>query len=230
MYVMWYENRGEGLSGYQVATSPTPQGPFRTVNASVNMPGSGRIGDFNIFVDDDGRAFHVRTGFDIVELNEHFTGPSSLLTSLDGHADEEGPTMFKRDGVYFLTTGSDCCACVGGSSVVVWSAPAPSGPWHRQGDVGSNSGHNHTNAHDPHKYVTKSQGSAVFRVGRSDQFVYVGNQWNSGLNESPPGPRHHDLLYFGLFEFNDGQGAGGVTINQMTWHDEIEIFVGPFQD
>ena len=50
-----YEDRGAGLSGYQVATSPTPQGPFTTTHTNVKMPGKGRVGDYNIFVDDDGR-------------------------------------------------------------------------------------------------------------------------------------------------------------------------------
>ena len=38
------------------------------------------------------------------------------------------------------------------------------------------------------------QGSSVFKVG--DQYVYLGNQWNSGLKLTPPGPRNHDLLYW----------------------------------
>jgi hypothetical protein len=38
------------------------------------MPGKGRIGDFNIFVDDNGSAYHVRTGFDIVKLDADYTG------------------------------------------------------------------------------------------------------------------------------------------------------------
>ena len=39
----------------------------------------------------------------------------------------------------------------------------------------------------------------MFQVG--NDIIYLGNQWNSGLSESPPGPRNHDLLYFGKLAF-----------------------------
>jgi len=43
-----------------------------------------------------------------------------------------------------------------------------------------------------------------------NSFVWLGMQWNSGLKETPPGPRHHDLMYFSVLHFN----ANG-TIQQM---------------
>ena len=76
LFVMWYEDRGAGETGYAVATSTTPAGPFTTTHVNVTMPGPGRVGDYNIFVDDDGRAYHVRTGFAIVLLNDDYTGPA----------------------------------------------------------------------------------------------------------------------------------------------------------
>ena len=36
------------------------------------------------------------------------------------------------------------------------------------------------------------------------------SQWNSGLKQNPPTPRHHDLMYFSVLHFN----ANG-TIRQM---------------
>ena len=41
-FVMWYEDRWSGQSGYAVAVSRTPQGPFTTVSNSTTMSGSGR--------------------------------------------------------------------------------------------------------------------------------------------------------------------------------------------
>jgi hypothetical protein len=212
LFVMWYENRGQGLKGYEVATSPFPNGPFHTVNSSVAVQGSGKIGDFNIFIDDDDIAYHVRTGFDVVQLNENYTGAASHVVHFTGSG--EGPTMFKRNGIYYITTGSVCCACVGGSNIIVHRAKNVNGPWIQQGDVGTRINAS-TNIHDPNRYVTNAQGSAVFKVG--DQYVYLGNQWNTGLKEMPAGPRNHDLLYFGLFHFND------VYIKQMVWEDSIDI-------
>ena len=136
--------------------------------------GAGRIGDFSIFVDDDGSAYHVRTGFDIVKLNANFTGPAEHVASFDTPKSSEGPTLFKRNGTYFVTAGTGCCACLGGSSIYVLSAPSPAGPWSYQGDVGSVPGHVF-DPHSPSNYVTKAQGTAVFTVG--SQYIYLGNQW-----------------------------------------------------
>ena len=66
LFVMWYEDRGAGEEGYAVATSTTPSGPFTTTHTNVIMPGHGRTGDYNLFVDDDGKAYHVRTGFPVI--------------------------------------------------------------------------------------------------------------------------------------------------------------------
>eukprot|EP01050_Picozoa_sp_SAG11_P034687 SAG11_NODE_12365_length_707_cov_0.629934_1_plen_90_part_10 len=35
MFVMYFEDRGAGLSGYQVAQSATPQGPFKITHPNV---------------------------------------------------------------------------------------------------------------------------------------------------------------------------------------------------
>ena len=200
LFVMWYEDRGIGETGYAVAVSKTPGGPFRTTHTNVTMPGSGKIGDFNIFVDDDGVAYHVRTGFDIVRLNANFTGPTTLVASFQTPKRSEGPTMFKRNGYYYVTAGTVCCACVGGASIYVLASPNIAGPYHYLGDVGSVPGHVY-DPHSPENYVTKAQGSAIFKVG--ENIVWLGNQWNSGLKETPPGPRNHDLLYWARFEFEE---------------------------
>ena len=74
-------------------------------------------------------------------------------------------------------------------------------------------------AHSPNNYVTKAQGSAVFQI--NGQTVWLGNQWNSGLSQSPPGPRNHDLLYWAVLPFKaDGsvaqlEYASNVTITTL---------------
>ena len=48
--------------------------------------------------------------------------------------------------------------------------------------------------------------------------LWMGNQWNSGLAETPPGPRKHDLLYWAVLDFN----ANG-TIKQLHRQDEVSF-------
>jgi len=204
LFVMWYEDRGAAEDGYAVAVSGTPQGPFKTTHINITLPGHGRVGDYNIFVDDDGKAYHVRTGFDVVALNDEYTGGVSLLSSFATPKASEGPVFFKREGFYYILSGTGCCACVGGATVYVMRAKSLKGPWEYLGDVGSN-----PTKFDPYSrdnYVTKAQASTVFTVKATDgtmQYIWLGNQWNSGLAEKPPGPRHHGLLYFSVLQFNE---------------------------
>lgn len=84
MYIMWYEDRWTGQTGYAVATSRRPEGPFETIADTVNMTTPYKIGDFDIMVDTDGVAYHVRTGLVVEELNADYTGVTGqcVLTAL----------------------------------------------------------------------------------------------------------------------------------------------------
>lgn len=112
---MWYEDRPVGSQGqgYAIATSPTPGGPFVTLRTNVTLPGDGRYGDYDVFVDDDGSAYHVRTGFDIVKLDDDFLGAAEHVSTFSTPKDAEAPVLFKRGGTYYVLTGTACCACLG---------------------------------------------------------------------------------------------------------------------
>ena len=201
-FLMWYEDRWEGQTGYAIAESPTPEGPFVTIADTVNLHGAGRIGDFYLFVDDDGAAYHIRTGIVIEKLTADLTAGTGDYYSLTLPA-VEAPLMFKRDSIYYLLLGVDCCACAGGSNILVYTAPHPLGPFTFQADVGSNP--SRFNAHVPDHYVTSAQGTDVIRVPGADgslQFLWLGNQWVTAAG--PGHPRDHDLLYWSVLQFGDG--------------------------
>ena len=48
--------------------------------------------------------------------------------------------------------------------------------------------------------------------------MWCGNQWNSGLSETPPGPRMHDLLYWTKLNFNPNG-----TIQQVVYSETCEF-------
>lgn len=197
-YVMWYEDRWPSgkQDGYAVAVSTTPQGPFATIANSVKLPGAGRVGDYDVFVDPkDGAAYHIRTGLSIVKLGADMSSGSSTYVDVPNGGVEgawphigggeqaggggegasfyqpprerrshtsapAGPSMFERNGVYYLLAGLGCCACRGGSNVVVYTAPSPLGPFTLQGDIGSNHTDGHVfDAHSPYNYVRTGAGS-----------------------------------------------------------------------
>lgn len=59
------------------------------------------------------------------------------------------------------------------------------------------------------------------QVGES--YIYLGNQWNSGLHARPPGPRNHDLLYWGKLRFETAPDGGADRVAQFVWRDEIDV-------
>lgn len=214
-FVMWYEDRWTGQTGYAVAESDRPEGPFKTVADSVVMHGEGRTGDFNLFVDDDGTAYHVRTGLVIEKLTADYRAGSGTTGSYPAMG-IEAPALFKRNGTYYLVAGEDCCACLGGSNIFVYTATRPLGPYTPQGDVGSVSASLKSmfEIHDPSRYTTRAQGSDIFVVPAPDgssQFVWLGNQW---VTATEPGrPRDRDLLYWSVLQF-DSSGAVGAVVHQ----------------
>ena len=224
---MWYEDRwSSGTNrGYAVATSTSPAGPFTTIVESTTTHGSGRVGDYDLFVDTDGSAYHVRTGVVVEKLNDTYTGTTGQITSfVDGTV--EGPSMFVRrgpDGVstYYITLGVGCCACRGGSNIEVYTGPSALGPFTYRGDVGTNKSQA-VDRHSPYNYVTHAQGSKVFSVIAADgteQFVWLGNQW---VTATEPGrPRNHDLLYWAILEFDDT--VSPPMIKQLSRTDNITL-------
>lgn len=216
LYLMWYEDRWTtgANPGFSINAAATPAGPFRPYMASVVLPGAGRIGDFDLFVDDDGQGYHVRTGLSIVQLNATMTGPTGKFADIS-LPKLEGPAMFKRNGMYYILAGRGCCACIGGSNIEVYSSAHPLGPYIRQGDVGSRS--TAFNASSPYNYVTNAQQTKVIPVTASDgslQYLWLGNQWVT--SRLPGRPRNNDLLYWSLIQFDGNKIRQFVYANSTT--------------
>ena len=221
LFVMWYEDRwstGGANPGYAVATAPAPTGPFTTVADSVRMGGRGRVGDYDVFVDPaSGDAFHIRTGLSIQRLARgNFSAPAGDAVDVP-NGGVEGPAMFYRQGKYYMLAGLGCCACRGGSNVLVYTAPSPLGPFALRGDAGSNRTAGHVfDAHSPWNYVTRAQQTKVVPVTAADgsvQYLWIGNQWvTSG------GARDADLLFFQVLKF-DATG----DVEQMEWAETCEL-------
>ena len=68
------------------------------------------------------------------------------------------------------------------------------------------------------------QASAVFTVGglapgAETSYIWLGNQWNSGLALTPPGPRNHDLLYWTVLGFNSDGSVRQVNYSRTAVFD-----------
>jgi hypothetical protein len=79
----------------------------------------------------------------------------------------ESPALFKRGSVYYILTGSCCCACRGGSGLAVYTAASMLGPWTLQ----SNRSDINCGAAD----VAICGGFGARQVGRSE--IVINAQW-----------------------------------------------------
>jgi hypothetical protein len=154
-YVLWVNVAGCAAGvvskAYATATAPAPGGPFTfqgfvqpapsTLGPINNMSG---IGDFALFVDDDGAAYNILThGIDgpghrdmyLFALSDDylsFEGPGGALlpsTLLPGQHLVEAPALFKRGQTYYALLGGCTCMGLHGGGVNLLTALHPLGPW-----------------------------------------------------------------------------------------------------
>jgi Leucine-rich repeat (LRR) protein len=152
--------------GNAVYSSSTPEGPFvlRTKQMALSRlcpgpaiptnqtcgPTQGGCGDFDVFVDDDGKGYIVygcnywmsiepltMDFYDSISIapgtrdqNYNATGPNFKFNgTVFPDYFVEAPTLFKRQDVYYLLYGHCCCFCYQGSGILVYTSSNVNGPW-----------------------------------------------------------------------------------------------------
>jgi arabinoxylan arabinofuranohydrolase len=148
--------RATGQMGIGVAVSSSPTGPF-TDAIGRPLVSNGQI-DPTVFIDDDGQAYLYWGNPDLwyVRLNADMTSYSGSPTKIalttagfgtrTGDANrptlyEEGPWVYKRNGLYYLVFAAKCC-----SEFIAYStAPGPTGPWTYRGTIMPTQGSSFTN-------------------------------------------------------------------------------------
>lgn len=128
--------------------------------------------DMNLFVDDDGKAYHMfaseeNSTLHLSELNSDFTGYSGKYARFFVGRFMEAPAMFKKDGKYYLIMSG----CTGWAPNAARSAIASSiwGSWKELGNpcVGKDA---ELTFHSQSTYVLPVQ-------GKKNQFIYIGDRW-----------------------------------------------------
>nr|WP_246001376.1 family 43 glycosylhydrolase [Allorhizocola rhizosphaerae] len=167
----WYVpvRRSNGSQAIGVGVSDSPTGPFRDAlgrplieNAEI---------DPSVFIDDDGQAYlyygnpnlwYVRLNADMISYSGSPTriplttagfGARSGSTSRPTLY-EEGPWVYKRNGLYYMVFAAECC-----SEYIAYStAPGPTGPWTYRGTIMPRQGGSFTN----HAGVIDFNGGSYF--------------------------------------------------------------------
>ncbi len=156
----WYicaEDTTKGLHGIGVAVADSPEGPYVDPLKRPLVPGDWGFIDPSVFIDDDGQAyvFWGNNGCWYAPLNEDMISLAGEVKSVPGLNDpdafgpqrmkfdyqvnkeviktnyEEGPWVFKRNGVYFMVYAA------GGvpEHMAYSTAPTIHGPWKYGGRI-----------------------------------------------------------------------------------------------
>lgn len=237
-FVLWWERSfAVGGTSYAVGTSSDPAGPFTMVNPHANT--SNKEHDFNLFVDDDGTAYHISlktwpcwnqpprrpvppqwaawcSGLTIQKLSFDFltaVGPPIFLNiSATGATTAlEAPIMFKAHGWYYATAGTLSCAAGGGTDVFALRSRQPMGKYLPASRAEPNNGC------IAQKSDSRAQGSATFSV--DGDLIWLGNQWLT--SQAPRQERNYDLLRFAKLNISAADGL----IEPFHWRQNISVVV-----
>jgi hypothetical protein len=151
-YVLWV-NLGviKGQTSYRVLTSASPAGPFADPKVPALDVREG--GDYDIFVDRDGRGWIAETDartrqlyIVVQELSGDYTDGVGTSVPVNQTTPDlscrgqtfcglrEAPALFRRGDVYYLTVSNPACPyCQGGTSY--YMAQRPNGPWKGPGPL-----------------------------------------------------------------------------------------------
>ncbi|MCD8740350.1 glycoside hydrolase family 43 protein [Mucilaginibacter roseus] len=137
-----------------------------------DLPGGQMARDMTVFVDDDGKAYHVFSSEEnytlhIAELTDDYTGHTGKFIRVYKGQQTEAPALFKRNGVYYMI-GSGCTGWA--PNAARWfSAPSIWGPWTHRGNPCTGNGANLTYG---------GQSTHVLPVqGKKDAFIFMADKW-----------------------------------------------------
>ncbi|MCA8830963.1 glycoside hydrolase family 43 protein [Hymenobacter pini] len=173
-YVMWFhlELKGKGYSAARagVAVADKPTGPFRYVSSF--RPNGHMSRDMSLYLDDDGRAYHIysaRENYDlrIARLSDDFLTATKQDTLLFSNH-REAPAVFKTGGKYYLITSG--CTGWDPNQATLHVADTLFGPWQELGDP----------MRGPNAQKTfGGQSTYVLPApGRPGSFIFLADRWN----------------------------------------------------
>ncbi|WP_121809597.1 glycoside hydrolase family 43 protein [Mucilaginibacter kameinonensis] len=137
-----------------------------------DLPDGQMARDMTVFVDDDGKAYHVFSSeenftLDLAELTPDYTGHTGKFIRIYIGHQTEAPALFKRNGIYYMI-GSGCTGWA--PNAARWfSAKSIWGPWTYHGNP----------CQGPDSQITYGgQSTHVLPVaGKKDAFIFIADKW-----------------------------------------------------
>ena len=169
-----------------------------------DLEGGQMARDMQLFVDDDGKAYHIYSSEDnltlhIAELSDDYQSHTGKYTRIAPAGHNEAPALFKKDGTYWMITSG--CTGWDPNEARMFSAPSIWGPWtqHPNPCVGKDA-----------ELTFHGQSTFVLPVpGKKGAFIFMADNWR---------PKHpSDARYIWLpIQFNEGKPV-------IQWRDSWTI-------
>jgi beta-xylosidase len=128
--------------------------------------------DMTLYVDDDGKAYHIYASeenltLQIAELTDDYLGYTGKYIRIEPGGHNEAPAVFKKDGRYFMITSG--CTGWAPNAARLLTADNIGGPWtlHPNPCVGKDA-----------ELTFHSQSTYILPVtGKKDAFIFMGDRW-----------------------------------------------------
>lgn len=157
-----------------------------------DMEGGQMSRDMTIYMDDDGKAYHIYSSeenltLQIAELTDDYQSHTGRYIRIFPGGHNEAPAIFKKDGTYFMITSG--CTGWDPNEARLFTASSVWGPWIQ---------HPNPCRGDDAALTFHSQSTFIFPVaGKKDAFIFMGDRWT---------PKHpSDARYIWLpIQFENG--------------------------
>lgn len=162
------------LAALELPGGPVPYYP-RDILYRRDFAGGQMARDMTLFVDDDGRAYHVYSSEDngtlhISLLSDDYLRPAGRYIRVFPGGFNEAPALFKHEGRYFLITSG--CSGWAPNAARVATADSIWGPWRELGNPCLGNGRQTSTTFN-------AQGTYVLPVpGNPGAFIFVADRWN----------------------------------------------------
>ncbi|MDR1120458.1 MAG: family 16 glycosylhydrolase [Dysgonamonadaceae bacterium] len=128
--------------------------------------------DMTLFVDDDGKAYHIYASEEnltlhVAELSDDYLSYTGKYTRIAPAGHNEAPAIFKKDGRYFLITSG--CTGWAPNAARLYTASNIWGPWtqHPNPCIGADA-----------DLTFRSQSTYILPVpGKKDAFIFLADRW-----------------------------------------------------
>lgn len=129
--------------------------------------------DMTVFVDDDGKAYHIYSSEEnltlhIAELTDDYLGHTGRYIRLFPGGHNEAPAICKKDSVYYMITSG--CTGWAPNEARLFTASSIWGPWIQ---------HPNPCRGEEAELTFRSQSTYILPVeGKSDAFIFMADRWN----------------------------------------------------